>query len=202
MVFSSCKALTDVYITNITAWYKINFETSNSNPLSYGAKLYLNNKEITDLVIPNDVTIIRDYTFDGCGTIQSVQIHDGVTEIGSYAFRGCSSLKSVTIGNGVTKINSFAFSGCSSLKSITIGNGVTLIKNSAFKGASIEECHCYATSPPSLSFTYHIGNYKNSDQAFNGAVEEDAVLYVPARSGTAYKSSSWGDYFKIIKEMD
>ena len=202
MVFYDCKALTDVYITNITAWYKINFETSNSNPLSYGAKLYLNNKEITDLVIPDDVTIIRDYTFDGCGTIQSVQIHDGVTEIGSYAFRGCSSLKSVTIGNGVTKINSFAFSGCSSLKSITIGNGVTLIKNSAFKGASIEECHCYATSPPYLSHTYHIGNYKNSDQAFNGAVEEDAVLYVPARSGTAYKSSSWGDYFKIIKEMD
>lgn len=194
--------MTDVYITNITAWYKINFETPSSNPLSYGAKLYLNNKEITDLVIPDDVTIIRNYTFEGCGSIQSVQIHDGVTEIGSYAFSGCSALKSVTIGNGVNKIDCYAFSGCSSLKSITIGNGVSLIRHLAFKGASIEECHCFATSPPSLTFTFYNGNYKNSDQAFNGAVEEDAVLYVPARSGTAYKSSFWGDYFKIIKEMD
>ena len=40
--FSGCSSLTSVHITDLTAWKNIEFYNSYSNPLYYGAKLYLN----------------------------------------------------------------------------------------------------------------------------------------------------------------
>ena len=40
--FEDCSSLASVYITDLTAWKNIEFYNSYSNPLYYGAKLYLN----------------------------------------------------------------------------------------------------------------------------------------------------------------
>ena len=47
-------------------------------------------------------------------------IPDSVTSIGDYAFNGCSGLKSVTIGNSVTSIGYSAFNYCDNLTSVCI----------------------------------------------------------------------------------
>ena len=51
-----------VHIDDITAWceitYGININHEVSNPLQYGADLYLNDELISDLVIPNNLTSI------------------------------------------------------------------------------------------------------------------------------------------------
>ncbi len=158
--FYKCSSLISVHIIDIAAWCKITFEGSSyANPLSYAHHIYLNNKEITDLVIPNGVTSIGDYTFYGCSSFSSIKIPDGVTNIGyeSFyncsgitsvtipssvtnidiaAFSGCKSLISINIPDGVTKINAGTFSGCNSLPSINIPDGVTSIGNSSFSGCS------------------------------------------------------------------
>lgn len=84
------------------------------------------------VVIPEGVTVIGDYTFDGCSSLTSINIPDGVTSIGDYAFWNCTSLTSITIPDGVTSIGDEAFYSCSSLTSITIPNSVTSIGDSAF----------------------------------------------------------------------
>ena len=109
--FEGCTGLTSVHISDIAAWCAISFGGSNANPLYYAHNLYLNEKLVTDLVIPNSVT-----------------------SIGSSAFANCSGLTSVTIGNSVTNIGSDAFSGCSGLTSVTIPNSVTSIGSQAFIG--------------------------------------------------------------------
>ena len=67
-----------------------------------------------------------------------VVVPDGVTTIGSFAFDGCSSLTSITVPNSVTTIGEMAFYGCSSLTSISLPNmfgrdGDTTIGKYAFK---------------------------------------------------------------------
>ena len=66
-----------------------------------------------------------------------IEIPNSVTSIGSYAFEGCTGLTSVTIGYSVTSIGSYAFEGCTGLTSVTIGNSVTSIGNRAFEYCSL-----------------------------------------------------------------
>ena len=134
--FYGCSGLNSVHISDLAAWCKIPFSYSSSNPLSYAQHLYLNGKEIKDMVIPKSVTRIGDYAFEGCSSLTSITIPDGVTSIGNSAFSDCSGLTSIKISDGVTSIGNSAFSNCSSLTSITIPDGVTSIGNTAFSDCS------------------------------------------------------------------
>ena len=134
--FYGCSGLKSVYISDLTAWCNINFSYYSSNPLLYNANLYLNNELVTNLVIPNNIISIENYTFYGCINLTSVTIPNNVTSIGNSAFSKCSSLTSVTIPESVTSIGSSAFQGCSSLNSVTISNSVTNIGDCAFQGCT------------------------------------------------------------------
>ncbi|MBO5717652.1 MAG: leucine-rich repeat domain-containing protein [Alistipes sp.] len=54
--------------------------------------------------------------------LTSYTIPNSVTSIGAYAFEGCSSLKSIIIPNSVTSIGGGAFHGCSCLTSVKVSN--------------------------------------------------------------------------------
>ena len=72
-------------------------------------------KEIKELSIPDDVTIIGDYTFQDCSNLTRITIPESVTTIGDYAFANCSALTVVEIPNTVINpIGTEAFSGCAS----------------------------------------------------------------------------------------
>ena len=88
--------------------------------------------QFTSFAIPNTVTSIGDFAFQGCRGLTNIAIPNSVTNIGNSAFSGCSSLTSIVIPDRVTIIGSSAFSGCSSLTSIIIPNGITSIEDNAF----------------------------------------------------------------------
>ena len=110
--FISCYGLTSVHISDLEAWCKIKNNTSESNPLFLAHHLFLNDQEVKDLVIPNSVTSIGDWAFEGCTGLTSVTIPNSVTTIGNGAFYVCSGLTSVTIPNSVTSIGYDAFLDC------------------------------------------------------------------------------------------
>ena len=131
VAFEGCSKLTSVHITDIAAWCS---SSISSNSLNHAHHLFLGNKEIKNLVIPDGVTSIGN--FGGCNEITSVTIPNSVKTIRESAFSGCSGLTSITIPNSVTSIGNSAFNGCSSLTSIIIPNSVTSIGGSAFYGCS------------------------------------------------------------------
>ena len=114
--FEYCTSLRSVnYLGTIEQWCDISFDNYSANPLNNGAKLYLNGALVTDLVIPNTVTEIKNYAFYGYTSLTSVTIPSSVTTIGWSAFGRCASLTSVEIPSSVTAIGQSAFSGCTSL---------------------------------------------------------------------------------------
>ena len=130
--FWYCTGLTRVNITDIAAWCNINCG-SGDNPLRYAQHLFLNGVEVTELVIPEGVTSIKNEAFSQCIGLTSVTIGNSVTTIGNNAFEDCTGLTSVNIGNSVTEIGQVAFEGCTSLINLTLGNALKTIGTSAFE---------------------------------------------------------------------
>ena len=144
--FAGCSGLKEVHINDIAAWCNIDFEDSDANPLYYAQNLYLNNELITELVIPNGVTSIKDYVFYNYSNLTSITIPNSVTSIGHHAFRGCSGLESIVVDPGNTKYDSrencnaiietesnTLLYGC---KNSVIPNSVTSIGQAAFNNCS------------------------------------------------------------------
>ena len=132
--FWDCDSLTSVnYLGTIESWCGITFSGSDANPLYHANKLYLNGEEVTNLVIPDTVTEIKNYVFYGCTSLTNVTIPNSVESIGEEAFAGCDSLTSVTIPNSVESIGDYAFLNCGSLTSVTIPNSVESIGDYAFR---------------------------------------------------------------------
>ena len=129
--FYGCEALAAVYITDLAAWCAIDFSDS-SNPLMHAENLYVNEKLITDLEIPNGVKYVGNYAFSGCKNIVSVTLPDSTTTIGQGSFMNCSSIENIAIPKSVISIGADAFRGCSSLKGVIIPNSVTNLGDRAF----------------------------------------------------------------------
>jgi hypothetical protein len=119
--FSGCNNLKSIHITDLSAWCRVRLPQEGI--LAY--HLYLNDEEITELVIPDDVQSIGDGAFYRCSSLTSVTFGSGVTSIGDWAFERCSNLTSVTLGSGVTSIGNGVFSGCTGMASIYIEEGNT-----------------------------------------------------------------------------
>ena len=115
-VFGNCYSLSKVNIEDIASWCNLTLKSGNSNPIYYSKSLYLNNELITDLIIPEGVTVIKNNVFMECRTIKSVTFPSTLTSIENNAFYFCSGLDIIIIPLSVTSIGESAFSGSSSLK--------------------------------------------------------------------------------------
>ena len=93
--FSRCNSLSEVKITDLAAWCKIEFFDYESNPLFFAKNLNINGKHTTNMVIPDSVTRIKQYTFNSFTTLSKLTIPGSVEKIDNYAFDGCTSIETV-----------------------------------------------------------------------------------------------------------
>ena len=186
--FASCTSLTGIWVAEGSSHY------------SSDASGVLFNKDKTTLVqcpgafsgsyaIPNSVTSIGGYAFDGCASLTSVTIPDGVTSIGGWAFRGCTSLTSVTIPDSVTSIGKWAFSECKSLTSVTIPGSVTSIGVGAFASCTsltgiwvAEGSSYYASDASGVLFNKDMTTLVQCPGAFAAYTIPDSVTRIGERA--------------------
>ena len=105
---------------------------------SQGKMLVMAPKKLAGkLVVPDDVTIVRQNAFNGCTLLTEVQLPVSLTKIDGATFRFCSSLAKINIPESVTYIGQRAFEGCSSLPEVlTIPKSVKYIGEYAFNGCT------------------------------------------------------------------
>lgn len=99
----------EVNYPSIESLCKIQFDSAYSNPLVRNGRLLIDGELVDNIIIPNDVTEIRDYMFYGCRSIRQVEIPNSVLSIGECAFYYCMGLKSINVPSSVKKIGRSAF---------------------------------------------------------------------------------------------
>ena len=129
------------YDGTLENWCNITFANLYSNPMSYGANLYLldndgtiihngkNYSLLTAITLPDNITDIKDYAFAGCTSITSFTGNTVLNTIGDLSFYGCSNLESVTFKKTLLTysqkgIGKEAFAECTSLNTIKFTNSV------------------------------------------------------------------------------
>ena len=91
-----------------------------------------------ELVIPDNVELIRGYAFNNCkGLYGNLRLPEKLKRLGDRAFFLCLNLTgSLEIPQGVTDIPSEAFTGCGFDGTLLLHDGIASIGNDAFK-----DCH-------------------------------------------------------------
>lgn len=107
-VFFQCSHLTKAEFASIESICSIEFDYS--NPLFYAHHLYINGEEVTELIIPDNVTSIGNYAFNGCTGLTSVTIHENVTSIGNNAFAQCGPITVTCLATTPPTLGSNVFS--------------------------------------------------------------------------------------------
>ena len=93
-------------------------------------------KELTTILIGDNVTEIGRAAFNSCYRLKTIDIPEGLTKIGEEAFANCVRLQQIDLPETITSVEKLTFTGCIRLNNIVIPSGVTAIKDRAFLGCT------------------------------------------------------------------
>jgi hypothetical protein len=97
-----------------------------------GSEAFLGCSALTEIVIPEKVTILGAYAFQSCISLQRVSLPESITDIGVFTFDNCTSLKSIYVPQNITAIPEYFVNSCESLETIEFGGEITSIGLCAF----------------------------------------------------------------------
>lgn len=117
-------------------------------------RLFKGHDEITSVKIPDTVTDIGSFVFDGCSSLKHIELPpalmnmwdsafarssieeivlpEKVVSIVPYTFKDCKDLRKVICNPGLRKIHAWAFHGCSNLTDFQCSTN-TEVSEDAFK---------------------------------------------------------------------
>ncbi len=120
--------LTSLYIQDLAKWIAADRYTA-VLATNADSKIYLNNRPISNLTIPEGTKEIGAYAFANASCIRKIKFpSSGLTRINAGAFYKCTSITSVDIPEGVDSIYYETFSGCTKLAEITFPQSLKYIQ--------------------------------------------------------------------------
>ena len=84
--------------------------------------------------IPEGVTTIAPYAFEGCVKLTTISFGTDVNAVEAHAFDGCVLLSQAVLNAGLTRIGDYVFANCASLAAMTLPEAVTSLGEGAFDG--------------------------------------------------------------------
>lgn len=115
------------YDKNITSLVMTdNIKTINSNAFKYCG-------DLKDIVWSKNVETIGDAAFYGCWVLNNIDLGENLVSIGEEAFQSCASVKYIDLPESLEHIGFSAFCDCESIESITIPGNVEEIHSYVFK---------------------------------------------------------------------
>ena len=93
-------------------------------------------ENIKHILVPSGVRVIGEDAFDGCYSLESIELSDTVESVGNFAFSRCKSLKTINIPNSVKNIGAGAFHMYKSLKSVQMPEELETLGSFAFSNCT------------------------------------------------------------------
>ncbi|MBR1549683.1 MAG: leucine-rich repeat domain-containing protein [Bacteroidales bacterium] len=130
------------YKGSLAEWCNINFENIYSNPLYCGRRLYINNQLVTNLIIPEGVDTIKNYSFihmttgsiyNAVSYLDTIILPSTLRYIGRYAFEWDYYEKHLTIPDSVNYIGYCAFN-YGIYGDVTLPTSLDTIREYTFQG--------------------------------------------------------------------
>lgn len=162
---------------------------------SLGNKICYGAKNLEEVVLPNNITVIPDYAFENCSSLTNINIPtslvqiranafsqtalkefiapESLKEIWLYAFKDAKELRNVELKN-VTEIGDMVFENCKKLESIVIPETLEEIGASVFGGCSSLQDIDLPNKPLALDHNTFYGSAYYEDKSN----WENGVLYV------------------------
>ena len=183
--FQYCKNIKNVYVKNIEGWLNLTVSSTEADPHAYGKLHFIdeNGYEVTEIVIPESVTTIRQNAFMGTKNVEKISIHNGVTSIGNRAFNN-SGIRELDIPSSITVIPAAMASYCSNLERVTFPNSLTSIEANAF-------ANCYNLRNISIPENVKIGSY-----AFGMCYNLTTAVF---GKGVTFSSNPFQKCYKLIE---
>ena len=126
----------EIHVASLEDWLGIESWTNGMYDPRARRKIYIGDKLLTEVVIPEGTTIIKDGAFRLCKDLATVKFPDSLTEIGFSAFSGCASIRELAIPDGVKTIGARAFAGCAALEKVKLPKNLEEIKQYTFANCS------------------------------------------------------------------
>jgi len=152
--FHDCQNLTDISVDNNNPAYcsidGVLFNKSKTRLITYPAgkqnAVYAipgsvteiesgalgSNTNLQSVIIPDNVTAIPTFCFDGCEKLANIIFPSQLQEINYRAFAKCTSIKEISLPDQVTTIDGYAFSGCENLSVVTLPPDIKNVHKDAF----------------------------------------------------------------------
>ena len=94
--------------------------------------------DITNITLPNSITIIDSYAFLGCSEIINFVVPSKLQKIGNYAFQNCSNILSYDMPKTLIQIGVGAFDGNSKMSQLTFNSvaAPTIADGNIFSGTT------------------------------------------------------------------
>lgn len=160
-----------------------------------GYKFCYGCSNLTEVVLSNKITVIPDYAFEKCTSLEKInfptslvqirynaftetalkefQAPDSLREIWGYAFQGAKELMTVNL-NKTTKLGQMAFENCEKLTSIDLPSTLTEIDQNVFNGCkSLENINM-----PDEAITIERDMFTGTSYYENKSNWKNGVLYV------------------------
>ena len=150
-----------------------------------GDNAFNGNYNITSIILPPNLKSIGKTALGGLDKLTTIEIPDGVINIGEWALYK-TGLTSITFPSSMSQIESHVLAGCGQLVSIVIPSSIKTINTYAFESiSSLTDFYNYAQTPQTIESNV-FSNYS-------------ATLHVPAAALETYRTTSpWSEFGNIV----
>ena len=97
-------------------------------------------KRYEKLIVENGFTVVDGVLVCYKGIAKDVIVPEGVTELGKYVFQGCAYMETLTLPEGLIKLGDGAINSCNSLRSIKIPDSLSDIGTDSLSFNKSLEC--------------------------------------------------------------